>query len=97
MLIMLWLSATGEKMSLEKKLKNISMLRTDALNSLLFILGIRVPRLFLRMELKLGLLYRLNVSKMQWQMLRSMLLRMGSHYHEKLPLFLHKDINMKLV
>ena len=96
-LMMLWLSETGEKMSLEKKLENISMLRTVTLDRLLFILGIRFPRLLLRMELELGLSARLNMSKKQWNMLRSILLSMGSHYHVKLPLLLHWDIDLKLM
>ena len=64
MLIMLWLSAIGKNMSLEKK-ENISMLRTFSLDRLLFILRIRFPRLLLRMELKIGILVRLNMSKPQ--------------------------------
>ena len=66
MLMMLWLSATGEKMLLENNLVNISTLSTVPLHCLLFILGIRFPRLLLIMELKLGLLDCLNMSNLQW-------------------------------
>ena len=83
-------------MSLEKK-ENISMLRTVSLDRLLFILGIRFPRLLLRMELKLGILARPNMAKPQWQMLRIILLSMGCHYHSNLPLLLHHDIDLKLI
>ena len=97
MLMMLWLSATGEKMSLENKLENISMLRRVTLNYLLFILGTIFPRLLLIMELKLCLLARLNMSKPQWQMLRSILLSMGINYHAKIPILLYQDIGLKLM
>ena len=62
MFMMRWLSATGENISLEKKLENISMLRTVTLDRLLFILGIRFPTLILRIQLKLGILDRPNMS-----------------------------------
>ena len=96
MLIMLWLSAIGKNMSLEKK-ENISILRTVSLDRLLFILGIIFPRLLLIMELKLGILSRPNMSKLQWQMLRIILLSMGCYYHAKLSLLLHRDIDLKLM
>ena len=97
MLMIRWLSATGEKMSLENKLENISMLRTVPLDRLLFILVIRFSRLLLRMELNLGLIACPNMSKPQWRMLRIILLSMGCHYHTNLPFVLHRDINLQLM
>ena len=97
MLMMLWLSATGEKMSFEKKLGNIYMLRTVPLDRLIFILVIRFSSLLFRMELKLGILSRPNMSMPQWQMLRIILLSMEFHYHAKLPLLLRWDIDLNVV
>ena len=49
MLINIWLLETGDKMSLEKMLGNVLMLRTVPLDLLLFSLGTRFPRLLLIM------------------------------------------------
>ena len=65
MLKMLWLSATGENMPLEKKLENISILRTVPLYRLLFILGMRFLRLIFRMDFNISLLARLKMSNLQ--------------------------------